>query len=271
MIVAEVFFRARDNVEASPKGVPATVESSSEYDVKLRCTGDRHFYEPEEESKPFIEFLHSWGGKWMWEDLRLDEDPSWIVECLRNKTLTCVTDGSYMKDKAAKICSAGWVMACKQTKRHISGTLVEYSDSVDSYRGECLGMLAIRLFLLAVEEYYGVITDGNKVCCDNKGALYTFAKKSKRVSSGAKNADIKRVIRTIEQRTQSSVVQHHVKGHQDEYIKRSKLSWEASWNCLCDKMAKKAINDYLRRVRNGAMEPLDNKSCWMIPLETARL
>ena len=85
-------------------------------------------------------------------------------------------------------------------------------------------MLAIRLFLLAVEEYYGVITDGNKVCCDNKGALYTFAKKSKRVSSGAKNADIKRVIRTIEQRTQSSVVQHHVKGHQDEYIKRGKLS-----------------------------------------------
>ena len=134
-----------------------------------------------------------------------------------------------------------------------------------------MGMLAIRLFLLAVEEYYGVITDGNKVCCDNKGALYTFAKKSKRVSSGAKNADIKRVIRTIEQRTQSSVVQHHVKGHQDEYIKRGKLTWEASWNCHCDKMAKKAINNYLRRVRTGAVEPLDNKSCRMLPLETARL
>ena len=193
------------------------------------------------------------------------------MECLKNKTLTCVTDGSYMKDKAANICSAGWVMACKQTKRHISGTLVEHSESADSYRGECLGMLAIRLFLLAVEEYYGVITDGNKVCCDNKGALYTFAKKSKRVSSGAKNADIKRVIRTIEQRTQSSVVQHHVKGHQDEYIKRGKLTWEASWNCHCDKMAKKAINNYLRRVRNGAVEPLDNKSCRMLPLETARL
>ena len=81
------YFRVRDNVEAY---------------VKLRCTGNRHFYEPEEEIKPFIEFLYSWGGKWMWEDLRLDEDPSWIVECLRNKTLTCVTDGSYMKDKAPK-------------------------------------------------------------------------------------------------------------------------------------------------------------------------
>ena len=70
------YFRARDNVEASPKGVQATVESSSKDSVKLRCTGDRHFYKPEEESKSFIKFLHSWGGKWMWEDLRLDEDPS---------------------------------------------------------------------------------------------------------------------------------------------------------------------------------------------------
>ena len=85
-------------------------------------------------------------------------------------------------------------MACKQTKRHISGTLVEHLESADSYRGECLGMLAIWLFLLAAEEYYGVISDGNKVCCNNKGALYTFAKKSKQVSSGAKNADINRVL-----------------------------------------------------------------------------
>ena len=87
--------------------------------------------------------------------MRLDKDPSWIVEYLRNKTLTCVTDGSYMKDKAPNICSAGWVMACKQTKHHIFGTLVERLESVD------------------------VISDSNKVCCDNKGALYTFAKKSK--------------------------------------------------------------------------------------------
>ena len=176
-----------------------------------------------------------------------------------------------MKDRAPNICSAGWVMACKQTKRHISGTLVEHLELADSYRGKCLGMLAIRLFLLAAEEYYGVITDGNKVCCDNKGALYTFAKKSKRVSSGAKNANIKRVLRMIEQRTQSSVVQLHVKGHQDEYIKWGKLTWEASWNCLCDKMAKKAINDYLRDVCSGAAEPLDVKSCRMLPLETAQL
>ena len=34
------FYRVRDNVEASPKGVLAMVESSSEDRVKLRSTGD---------------------------------------------------------------------------------------------------------------------------------------------------------------------------------------------------------------------------------------
>ena len=51
-----------------------------------------------------------------------------------------------------------------------------------SYRGELLGMLAIRVFLLAVESFYGVAAPkhaNNRVSCDNKSALYTFEKKSK--------------------------------------------------------------------------------------------
>ena len=33
-----------------------------------------------------------------------------------NKTLVCVTDGSYQKEKAPNLCSAGWIMACKKTE-----------------------------------------------------------------------------------------------------------------------------------------------------------
>ena len=69
----------------------------------------------------------------MWEDLRMTESLEWVAECLRNKTLICVTDGSYTKKKAREVCSAGWLMACKQTGRMISGTLVEKSQSADSY------------------------------------------------------------------------------------------------------------------------------------------
>ena len=47
----------------------------------------------------------------------------------------------------------------------ISGALVEKLTYVSSYRGELLGLLAIWLFLLAVEEYYGVATDGSSLAC----------------------------------------------------------------------------------------------------------
>ena len=51
-------------------------------------------------------------------------------------------------------------------------------------------MLAIRLFLLAVEEYCREITKDNKICCDNKGALFTFKKKSNRECQKARQTPI---------------------------------------------------------------------------------
>ena len=88
----------------------------------------------------------------MWDVLKLSENPSWVDECLKNKTLVCVTNGSYNKQVVPDVCSEGWVIACTQTKRQISGTLIERSKYAGSYRGELPCMLAIRLFLLAVEE-----------------------------------------------------------------------------------------------------------------------
>ena len=153
----------------------------------------------------------------MWDGLILSEDPSWVAECIKNRTPVCVTDGSYNKQVAPDVCSTGWVMACTQTKRQISGTLIERSKYTGSYREELLVMLAIRLFLLAAEEYHNTISYGNKVCCDNKGALFTFEKKSKRVPTGKTNSDVLCVLRTINSRTKSNFIQHHVKAHQDKY------------------------------------------------------
>ena len=107
----------------------------------------------------------------MWKDLRLTEDPEWIVESLQNKSLVCVTDGSYDKQRAPNVCSAGWIVKCRRTGRQIRGSLVEASPSAGSYRGEMLGMLAICFLLLAVEEYFRAITKDNKICCNNKGTI----------------------------------------------------------------------------------------------------
>ena len=65
------------------------------------------------------------------------ESPEWMAYYLRNKTLICVTDGSYAKKKAREVYSVGWIITCKQMGRIISGTLVKKSQSADSTEGRC--------------------------------------------------------------------------------------------------------------------------------------
>ena len=170
----------------------------------MTCSGTTQFYEHAENDRSFLDILNSYGGEWMWKDLHMNEDSSWVAECLENNTLVCVTDGLYQKELAPELCSAGWILYCRKSEKCIAGTLVEKSKYASSYRGELLGLLAIRLFLLAVEEYHGVATDGSGLVCDNKAALYTFSKESKRVPAGQANTDIQRVLRTIKARSRST-------------------------------------------------------------------
>ena len=139
-----IFRRGESMGQAEPNGLPATREDI----LKLFCTSQTQFHVQEEEAQSFLERLKSWGGEWMWEGLQLrdDDDISWVAESLKNKSIVCVTDGSYMKDVAPDICSVGWVLLRKQSGRRILGHFVERSPDTSSYRGELLGMLVIRLF-----------------------------------------------------------------------------------------------------------------------------
>ena len=58
-------------------------------------------------------------------------------------------------------------------------------------------MIAIHVFLLYIEEFYKEGGGKNIVACDNKGALFTFAKNGKRVPAAASNADVQRVLREV--------------------------------------------------------------------------
>ena len=246
------------------------MEVLSEERLRLRCTCKERFCEHSENNKSFLDLLKSWGGEWLWRGLNLNEDPSWAAECLANNTLVCVTDGSYQKELAPDLCSAGWILWCRQSGKCISGTLVEKSTYASSYRGELLGLLAIRLFLLAVEEYYGVTTDGSGLVCDNKAALYTFGKESKRIPSGQANTDIQRVLRTIKARSKSTYEHQHVAAHQDEYTKYEHLELEAKLNCLCDTKAKEAIENYVNG--EGVYEGISaNLESHTLSLEAARV
>ena len=130
-------------------------------------------------------------------------------------------------------------------------------------------MLAIRLVLLAIEEYFGAVTEGNTSFCDNMGVIHTFEKESKRVPPGKSNGNILRVLRSVQTRTRSKYSHKHVKGHQLKEIAFCHLKFEAKLNKHCDKWAKGALTEYMLDINRcvGAV----GKKLQVLPLEAARV
>ena len=109
--------------------------------------------------------------------------------------------GSYIKHLTSNISGVQWIMQDNRTGTKVKGSLADWSSFAGSYRGEILGMLAVQVFLLAIEEYFhksGKVVEGNKVSCDNKGVLVTFDKKCKRISAASSNVDVRRALQELD-------------------------------------------------------------------------
>jgi hypothetical protein len=69
--------------------------------------------------KGFWEFLHSWGGTWMWEVIEPGKDTlidvSWILKGLQDGSLIWTTDGSYDWKRAVNLCGVRWIIFCTNT------------------------------------------------------------------------------------------------------------------------------------------------------------
>ena len=150
----------------------------------------------------------------------------------------------------------------------MQGSLAEWSTVTGSYRDKLLGMLAVRVFLLAAEEYYRAsIKDqtGNSVSCDNMGALYTFTKECKRVPASSSNADIRRALLEVNRLALNKYSLEHVKGHQDRTSRAEYLSLEARLNVECDEMAKDVVRQSMTRpLRHKTQELPLEKACVFI-------
>ena len=127
-----------------------------------------------------------------------------------------------------------------------------------------LGMLAVRVFLLAVEEYFqrhGRVGEGNKGSCDNKGGLATFDKKDKRVPAASSNADVRRALRELDRRSLAKYKLEHVKGHQDRNKKLKSLKLEARLNVKCDERAKHAARASVKPGMGPSRQTLPLEKC----------
>jgi hypothetical protein len=160
----------------------------------------------------------------MWEEVVGDkEDLSWLVDARRNGKAVLVTDGSFDRKRAPLVSGAGWVITCRNSWKFLRGSFYETSVSASAYRGKLLGLVALHTLALALSQFYALEKAGGKVCCDNMGALGQSSKVSKRIRTGAKQADLLRAIRTMK----SHSLLHFQYKHVDSHMDRIKL-----WRCL---------------------------------------
>jgi hypothetical protein len=164
---------------------------------------------------------------------------------MQSGTLTSVTDRLYTEHLNRNINGAGRIIQDRATGKKALRSLAKWSATAGSYSGESLGMLAVRIFLLAAECFYGLSIEkqgGNNVSCNNMGALHTFVKKSKkRVPTSSSNVDVKRALREVNRRANNKYRLEHMRGHRDRTNRFRNLSLEAKLNVKYNRTSKRAV------------------------------
>jgi hypothetical protein len=130
------------------------------YSVVSSCAGPPTPAPPTD----FWSMVESWGNTWMWDNLTIRGDISWLAESIADNSLVAVTDGSYMKDVYPHLTLAAFVFKCTKGRERLWGSFVERTPDAGSYQGKLLGLMAINLILRAV----------NKVSTDLTGSVLVF-------------------------------------------------------------------------------------------------
>jgi hypothetical protein len=96
--------------------------------------------------------LRKWERTWMWDNLQWTGEDDWLATAIAEGTCIAVTDGSYVKDLYPSINSAVVVLECTRGRGRVWCSFPEASRAACSYRGELIGLMAIHLILLAINE-----------------------------------------------------------------------------------------------------------------------
>jgi hypothetical protein len=165
----------------------------------------------------FWESLMSRGGVWMWDYIanRLS-NPSWMKRALEQGMAILATDGSYSGMCGPHVCGAGWVIACRKSRKILSGSFYKFSSSANAYRGEMLGLVALHTLVLQVCRYYHLLSAKGKTICNSKSALKELSQRCRRIQPGVTQGDIFLTLRSIHQEMPGANLTYEwVKSHQD--------------------------------------------------------
>ena len=192
----------------------------------------------------FWEVLGRWQRLWLWDNLTWVGDDDWLAAAIANGTCIAVTDGSYMKDLYSNIQSAAVVPECTKGTGRLWCSFSEASEVACSFRGELLGLMAIHLILLAINEVNPGLGGSIHIYLDCLGALDKVKNlPPSRIPSGLAHSDVLKNILVNCSNLSFARFYSHVKAHQDDTIAYQDLTRPAQLNVNMDSYAKQALWD----------------------------
>ena len=90
-----------------------------------------------------------------------------------------------------ELCSAAFILECKEGTGSIVGSFPEASKVTNAYRGELLGLMAMHLILLAANKVWPRPQERAKIYSDCLGALQKITTLSQhRIPSRCRHSDV---------------------------------------------------------------------------------
>jgi len=146
-------------------------------------------------SHHFVEILESWQYPRIWKRMKFTGDGFWLYEAIRDGSLMCVSDGSFLRELHPQLCSAAVMLECTQGRGQLSLSFTDRSLSANAFRGELLGLMAIYLILHSISVMLPDLNGKVDIYSDCRGALQTLANlPPSRVPQKWKHADIIKII-----------------------------------------------------------------------------
>ena len=179
-----------------------------------------------------LEVLEEWGCMWMWRSLRVIGDEHWLEDAIEAGSCRAVTDGSYIKEQFPNICSAAFILECKEGRGRIIGSFLEQTVAACAYRGELLGLMAVHLLLLAANKVRPGLAGSIEVHSDCVGALDKVSNlPPNRIPTRCRHSDILKNIMVNCSHLTFDVTYHHVRAHQDDDEQHHHLLRPSQLNC----------------------------------------
>jgi hypothetical protein len=153
-----------------------------------------------------------------------------------------VTDGSYMKDLYPNINLAAVVLECSRGRGRIWCSFPEASRVACSYCGELVGLMAIHLILLAINEINLGLMGSVRIYSDCLGALEKVKNLPPSiVPSSLAHSDILKNILVNCSNLTFGQLYSHVLAHQDDKLDYSNLSRPSQLNVNIDYNARQVL------------------------------